>query len=58
MGGAREKKVQYFSKLRELLEEYKSIFVVGVDNVSSQQMHEIRKALRGDAVVLMGKTPW
>ena len=55
MDGAREKKVQYFSKLRELLEEYKSIFVVGVDNVSSQQMHEIRKALRGDAVVLMGK---
>lgn len=55
MGGAREKKVQYFTKLRELLEEYKSIFVVGVDNVSSQQMHEIRKALRGEAVVLMGK---
>lgn len=55
MGGVREKKVEYFSKLRELLEEFKSIFVVGVDNVSSQQMHEIRKALRGDAVVLMGK---
>ncbi|CAI5760208.1 unnamed protein product [Candida verbasci] len=55
MGGTRDKKVQYFSKLRELLEEYKSIFVVGVDNVSSQQMHEIRKALRNDAVVLMGK---
>lgn len=55
MGGTRDKKVQYFSKLRELLEEYKSIFVVGVDNVSSQQMHEIRKALRDDAVVLMGK---
>jgi large subunit ribosomal protein LP0 len=55
MGGIREKKSQYFTKLRELLEEYKSIFVVGVDNVLSQQMHEIRKALRGDAVVLMGK---
>ncbi|CUM53672.1 60S acidic ribosomal protein P0 [Debaryomyces fabryi] len=55
MGGAREKKAQYFSKLRELLEEYKSIFIVGVDNVSSQQMHEIRKALRGEATVLMGK---
>ena len=55
MGGIREKKSQYFTKLRELLEEYKSIFVVGVDNVSSQQMHEIRKALRSDAVVLMGK---
>lgn len=55
MGGTREKKVQYFAKLKELLTEYKSIFVVGVDNVSSQQMHEIRKALRGDATVLMGK---
>jgi len=55
MGGTREKKVEYFTKLRELLEEFKSIFVVGVDNVSSQQMHEVRKALRGEAVVLMGK---
>lgn len=55
MGGVREKKVEYFSKLRELLEEYKSIFVVGVDNVSSQQLHEVRKSLRGKAVVLMGK---
>jgi large subunit ribosomal protein LP0 len=38
-----------------LLEEYTSIFVVTVDNVSSQQMHEIRQALRGEGVVLMGK---
>ena len=55
MGGTRQQKEVYFAKLREYLEEYKSIFVVGVDNVSSQQMHEIRKALRGKAVVLMGK---
>ncbi|CAN3374651.1 hypothetical protein DIURU_000047 [Diutina rugosa] len=55
MGGTREKKVQYFAKLRELLESHKSIFVVGVDNVSSQQMHEVRKSLRGQATVLMGK---
>ena len=55
MGGTRDKKVQYFAKLKELLTEYKSIFVVGVDNVSSQQMHETRKALRGEATVLMGK---
>ncbi|KAK9479497.1 ribosomal protein L10-domain-containing protein [Lipomyces japonicus] len=55
MGGTREKKVEYFAKLRTLLEEYKSIFIVGVDNVSSQQMHEIRRALRGDGVILMGK---
>ncbi|CAR25968.1 ZYRO0A12452p [Zygosaccharomyces rouxii] len=55
MGGIREKKVEYFSKLREYLEEYKSIFVVGVDNVSSQQMHQVRRALRGRGVILMGK---
>ncbi|KAK9356008.1 ribosomal protein L10-domain-containing protein [Lipomyces doorenjongii] len=55
MGGTREKKSEYFTKLRSLLEEYKSIFIVGVDNVSSQQMHEIRKALRGQGVILMGK---
>ncbi|KAH3680361.1 hypothetical protein WICPIJ_008320 [Wickerhamomyces pijperi] len=55
MAGIREKKAEYFTKLRELLEEYNSIFVVGVDNVSSQQLHEIRKALRSKATVLMGK---
>lgn len=55
MGGSRESKAEYFSKLKELLESYKSIFIVGVDNVSSQQMHQVRKALRGRAVVLMGK---
>ncbi|CZS94678.1 hypothetical protein WAI453_013360 [Rhynchosporium graminicola] len=55
MGGRSENKAGYFDKLKTLLEEYKSIFVVGVDNVSSQQMHEIRQSLRGDGVVLMGK---
>jgi large subunit ribosomal protein LP0 len=55
MGGRSENKAGYFEKLKGLLEEYKSIFIVGVDNVSSQQMHEIRHALRGEGVVLMGK---
>jgi large subunit ribosomal protein LP0 len=32
-----------------------SIFIVNVDNVSSNQMHQIRVALRGKGVVLMGK---
>jgi len=45
----------YFGKLKGLLEEYKSIFIVQVDNVSSQQMHEIRMSLRGEGIVLMGK---
>jgi large subunit ribosomal protein LP0 len=55
MGGKKESKAAYFDKLKALLEEYKSIFIVTVDNVSSQQMHEIRQSLRGEGVVLMGK---
>ena len=55
MGGKSANKAVYFDKLKTLLEEYKSIFIVSVDNVSSQQMHEIRHSLRGEGVVLMGK---
>jgi len=55
MGGKTANKAGYFDKLKGLLEEYKSIFIVTVDNVSSQQMHEIRHSLRGEGVVLMGK---
>jgi large subunit ribosomal protein LP0 len=55
MGGKSATKAVYFDKLKALLDGYKSIFIVTVDNVSSQQMHEIRQALRGEAVVLMGK---
>ena len=55
MGGKSATKAAYFEKLKSLLDEYRTIFIVGVDNVSSQQMHEIRMSLRGEGVVLMGK---
>jgi large subunit ribosomal protein LP0 len=55
MGGKASAKAAYFDKLETLLKEYHSIFIVTVDNVSSQQMHEIRMSLRGEGVVLMGK---
>ena len=55
MGGKTANKAGYFDKLKGLLEDYNSVFIVSVDNVSSQQMHEIRQSLRGEAVVLMGK---
>ncbi|TPR11759.1 ABC transporter transmembrane region 2 family protein [Aspergillus niger] len=55
MGGKSATKAAYFEKLKALLDEYKTVFIVGVDNVSSQQMHEIRLSLRGEGVVLMGK---
>lgn len=54
-GDVRTKKLEYFNKLKTLLEEYPSIFIVNVDNVGSNQMHQIRHTLRRRAVVLMGK---
>ncbi|KAA1467597.1 hypothetical protein DENSPDRAFT_832700 [Dentipellis sp. KUC8613] len=55
MGASRADKEAYFVKLRELIAKYPSIFIVNVDNVGSNQMHQIRVALRGKGVVLMGK---
>ena len=55
MGVTRTSKEAWFTRLNELIETYTSIFVVNVDNVSSQQMHQIRQSLRGEATVLMGK---
>jgi len=55
MGATRSQKEAYFVKLKELITSYPSIFIVNVDNVGSNQMHQIRVALRGKGVVLMGK---
>jgi large subunit ribosomal protein LP0 len=51
----RERKAEYFVKARALFEEYNKILVVGANNVGSKQFQQIRIALRGKAVVLMGK---
>ncbi|GAV56973.1 Ribosomal_60s domain-containing protein/Ribosomal_L10 domain-containing protein [Cephalotus follicularis] len=50
-----EKKVAYDAKLCQLLEEYSQILIVAADNVGSTQLHNIRRGLRGDSIVLMGK---
>ncbi|XP_031253718.1 60S acidic ribosomal protein P0-like [Pistacia vera] len=50
-----EKKIAYDAKLCQLLDEYHQILVVAADNVGSQQLQNIRKGLRGDSIVLMGK---
>jgi len=52
---SKAKKVQYFAKLTNLLEEYSKILIVEANNVGSNQMQTIRKSLRGSSVVLMGK---
>jgi len=48
-------KSNYFLKMVQLLDEFPKCFIVGADNVGSKQFQTIRMALRGEAVVLMGK---
>jgi large subunit ribosomal protein LP0 len=48
-------KSNYFLKLVQLLDEYPKLFIVGVDNVGSKQMQQIRGSLRAHATLLMGK---
>jgi len=50
-----ERKQAFFSKLSKLIEDYHKVLIVGADNVGSHHMQTIRKALRGKAVLLMGK---
>lgn len=50
-----EKKIAYDHKLCQLLDEYSQVLVAAADNVGSNQLQNIRKGLRGDSVVLMGK---
>jgi large subunit ribosomal protein LP0 len=54
-GTKAEKKVLYDKKLIELLEEYTQVLICAVDNVGSKQLQSIRKGLRPDSIVLMGK---
>jgi len=56
MGLSKEKKAAYFDKMETLIRKYAKLFVVNVDNVGSNQMQQIRYALRDlDTVILMGK---
>jgi large subunit ribosomal protein LP0 len=50
-----ERKSEYFERLYQLLDDHRSILICNVDNVGSNQMHQIRASLRKKAVVLMGK---
>ncbi|KAG1365042.1 60S acidic ribosomal protein P0 [Cocos nucifera] len=50
-----EKKIEYDKKLCRLLDEYSQVLIAAADNVGSNQLQNIRKGLRGDSVVLMGK---
>jgi len=49
------KKLAFRDRMVKYMEEYKSILVIGVDNVGSNMLQQVRIALRGKAVILMGK---
>jgi len=51
----KEKKGEYFNRLVDLLRQYHKILIVLCDNIGSNHMQNIRKSLRGQAVLLMGK---
>jgi large subunit ribosomal protein LP0 len=53
--GKKDRKKSYWARLVSLLDEYHKILVVTADNVGSNHMQQIRKAMRGKAVLLMGK---
>jgi large subunit ribosomal protein LP0 len=50
-----ERKVKFMAKIDALITEYSRVFIVLADNVGSKQMQQIRLALRGHGVLLMGK---
>jgi len=48
-------KASYFTRIIKLFDEYPKCLLVGVDNVGSKQMQEIRSAMRGHGEIIMGK---
>eukprot|EP01023_Acetabularia_acetabulum_P006085 TRINITY_DN12534_c0_g1_i2.p1 TRINITY_DN12534_c0_g1~~TRINITY_DN12534_c0_g1_i2.p1 ORF type:complete len:311 (-),score=80.48 TRINITY_DN12534_c0_g1_i2:59-991(-) len=55
MSTRREKKQLYERKMFNLLTDYNKALLVHCDNVGSKQFMEIRRGLRPDSIVLMGK---
>jgi len=49
------RKEKYVVTLLKCLEQYKNVLIVQCDNVGSNQMQKVRLAIRGKAVLLMGK---
>jgi len=51
----RKRKARFALLFNSLISEYKSILIIHVDNVGSNQMAQVRMALRGQAIFLLGK---
>eukprot|EP01084_Bolivina_argentea_P298098 513654_1 len=48
-------KTDYAAKLKQLFDEYDSFLIITIDNVSSQQINEMRKDFRGRVRFLFGR---
>jgi len=52
---SKEKKAAYFEKLTTLFNANTKVLIVGCDNIGAAHLSKIRKQLRGQATILMGK---
>jgi len=52
---AKDRKYQLADELKQHFQDYTKLFLVDADNVGSNQLHQIRIALRGRALVYCGK---
>jgi large subunit ribosomal protein LP0 len=55
LSARKQRKMTYWKKLESALNEFKNILVISVDFVGSKQMQEVRLAIRGQGVIIMGK---
>jgi len=51
----KERKYELADQLKQHFQDYTKLFLVDVDNVGSNQIHQIRIALRGKAIIYCGK---
>lgn len=52
---AKDRKYQLADELREHFQNFNRLFLVDADNVGSNQIQQIRAALRGKAILYCGK---
>lgn len=50
-----EEKKEYEAKINTLMDQYARVMFVTIENVRSQQIHNIRRELRGKGILVMGK---
>jgi len=51
----KDRKNKFCGRFKQLLETYKDVMVIAIDNVGSLQMQKVRMAIRGRGVVVIGK---